>query len=386
MQGRLGEAIAAYEKIISINPNEANVYSNMGATLKSQGKYDEAISAYMKALAVNPDYFTAHYNLGIILQEQGQAEEALVSYNKAIELKPDFTDAYINLGTLLVKLGKVEEAIKTLKSVLKITPDHFVAKYNLSNALKQIGKFDEAGRYFVEFPSVSDQILKKFVTWHKDLGWCPPPGLRKTDINETSMSGHSFNKASTNYCIDYRGARIGFPFWDPKSTQKIALFGDSFCMSREVADNETIGWHLSERSKCAVENYGVGGYGLDQAFLRLKHVLSVKNKKEKLTDILLIITPYTLARAVSVYRHYLEPGNTLAVKPRAAISRDGSLFFVPSPLKKKTDLKSLSRFSDHFHKWDRHYKEKAWVVKNKVEYYASFWKLRKSYFLPFWQS
>ena len=53
---------------------------------------------------------------------------------------------------------------------------------------------------------------------------------------------------------------------------------------------------------------------------------------------------------------------------------------MPSPLKKKTDLKSLSRFSDHFHKWDRHYKEKAWVVKNKVEYYASFWETEKELF------
>ena len=115
-------------------------------------------------------------------------------------------------------------------------------------------------------------------------------------------------------------------------------------MSLEVNDSQTIGWHLSEESKCPVENYGVGGYGLDQAFLRLKHVISTKNNKKKFTNVILIITSYTIARAVSLYRHYLEPGNTLAVKPRAAISKKGSLFFVPSPLKEKADLKTLSFF------------------------------------------
>ena len=44
----LDEAIEAYKKSISLKPDFAEVYSNMGVTLKNQGKLEEAIEAYKK--------------------------------------------------------------------------------------------------------------------------------------------------------------------------------------------------------------------------------------------------------------------------------------------------------------------------------------------------
>ena len=40
------------------------LYNNMGNALKEQGKLEEAIEAYNKALAIKPDYADAHYNMG----------------------------------------------------------------------------------------------------------------------------------------------------------------------------------------------------------------------------------------------------------------------------------------------------------------------------------
>ena len=50
-----------------------DAYNNMGIALQDQGKLEEAIEAYNKALAIKPDYADAYNNMGNALQDQGQA-------------------------------------------------------------------------------------------------------------------------------------------------------------------------------------------------------------------------------------------------------------------------------------------------------------------------
>ena len=47
-----------------------------------------------------------------------------------------------------------------------------------------------------------------------------------------------------------------------------AAYGDSFTHSEEVQDGEAWPFVLSSLLKCKIENFGVGGYGQDQAYLR----------------------------------------------------------------------------------------------------------------------
>ena len=54
----------------------------MGIALQEQGNLEEAIEAYTKALSIKPDYADAYNNMGNALQEQGKLEEAIEAYNK----------------------------------------------------------------------------------------------------------------------------------------------------------------------------------------------------------------------------------------------------------------------------------------------------------------
>ena len=54
----------------------------MGVTIQEQGKLDEAIEAYNKALAIKPDYAEAYTNMGVTLQEQGKLDEAIEATTK----------------------------------------------------------------------------------------------------------------------------------------------------------------------------------------------------------------------------------------------------------------------------------------------------------------
>ena len=121
--GMLDEAIEAYKKTISLKPDYAEAYSNMGVTLRNQGKFAEAVDAYKKAISLKPNDADTYFNLGIVLKDQGKFAEAIDTYKKSISLKPDNAKAYNNMGTTLRDYGKLEEAIEAFNKALSIKPD-----------------------------------------------------------------------------------------------------------------------------------------------------------------------------------------------------------------------------------------------------------------------
>ena len=53
----------------------------MGIALKDQGKLEEAIGAYQKAISIKPKYAEAYNNMGIVLKDQGKLAEAIGGFS-----------------------------------------------------------------------------------------------------------------------------------------------------------------------------------------------------------------------------------------------------------------------------------------------------------------
>ena len=136
--GELDNALNAYEKAISIQPNFAEAYFNMGNVLQDQGKLKKAIGSFEKAVSINPNYAEAFNNMGVALQDQGKLEEAIDAYRKALSIKPDFSKAYNNLGVTLKNQNKLEEAVDAYEKALKIQPNYAEAYNNMGYALKNM--------------------------------------------------------------------------------------------------------------------------------------------------------------------------------------------------------------------------------------------------------
>ncbi len=81
------EALIAFDKVISLEPNYAEAYLNKGATLKELKRYDEALTLSEKALSINPNLAEAWVNRGIALKELKFHEEVVDSFENAFRLK-----------------------------------------------------------------------------------------------------------------------------------------------------------------------------------------------------------------------------------------------------------------------------------------------------------
>ena len=110
--GQLDQAVQAFEKMISINPNEASSYYNLGNVLQEQGKLKKAIEAYNKAIALKSDYAEAYNNIGLSLQELGNLDEAIDAYNKALNIKSDYAAPHHNMSLTLLAAKDFDQGFK----------------------------------------------------------------------------------------------------------------------------------------------------------------------------------------------------------------------------------------------------------------------------------
>ena len=157
--GRYEEAIAAYDAVLQIKPDDHEALYNKGVALGNLGRYEAAITAYYEsALAINPDDYEALNSKGFALvqwalqlRNDGREEEALAkllegiaAYDAALSIKPDKHEAVYNKGSALFNLGRYEEAIAAYDAALQIKPDDHEALNNKGVALGNLGRYEEA--------------------------------------------------------------------------------------------------------------------------------------------------------------------------------------------------------------------------------------------------
>ena len=74
--GQMTKTEQACRELLKPYPQALVAINVLGAALRGQGKLQEAVQAYDKAIQLNPDYAEAHSNLGVTLQELGKLEDA----------------------------------------------------------------------------------------------------------------------------------------------------------------------------------------------------------------------------------------------------------------------------------------------------------------------
>jgi tetratricopeptide (TPR) repeat protein len=132
--------IILYEHAIKVTSENAWAQNNLGYALVLQGKREEAIAHFQKAISIN-NPADAHYNLGTMLASQGKLDEAIYQFRESIRISPEYARAYNNLGNALLYQGRLDEAIASYREAMRLNPDYTMAQENLKNALAIQKKF-----------------------------------------------------------------------------------------------------------------------------------------------------------------------------------------------------------------------------------------------------
>ena len=180
---KFDQAAEAFEKSITLAPNQASAYYNLGNVYRERGQIKEALEAYTNALKLMPNHKDAYRNLAVLLEDQsklkaikqsdvielrhkkpstpekyaeqyvnaglelhqtGEFDDAIKVYREALKFSPENAEAYNMIAVAFKHQGLMEEAIDHYKKAISFKPDYSEAYHNMGIALKEQGKIDEA--------------------------------------------------------------------------------------------------------------------------------------------------------------------------------------------------------------------------------------------------
>ena len=146
---RLADAIAEFRAAVRLRPDSAVPHINLAGALAQSGQRAEAAAEYEAALRIQPDAAGArlrlarvkaeeHYQAGIALATADRPREAAAEFASALQFDPEYAEAHNNLGVVLSQIpGKESDAITHFREALRIRPDYEDARNNLQMALEE---------------------------------------------------------------------------------------------------------------------------------------------------------------------------------------------------------------------------------------------------------
>jgi len=128
MRDEYGRTMADYDKLIELDPDNADAYYERGDFYYEMDEYNKAIADYSKAIELDSGHALAYFNRAYAYGEIGEYNKAIADYSKAIELNPSDAQAYYNRGLDYHNKGEVPKAVSDLEKCIGLSTDAELTK------------------------------------------------------------------------------------------------------------------------------------------------------------------------------------------------------------------------------------------------------------------
>jgi len=135
----------------------ADGHNLQGVRLHQQGQYDAAMQRFQQAVTSNPENADAYYNMaatvhqmGVTRNDQNSLNQAETLYNQCLDLNDNHTDCYRGLAVLLAETGRSDRAFNLLKNWAIRSPHVADARIELARLYEEYGEVDTAKIHLAE--------------------------------------------------------------------------------------------------------------------------------------------------------------------------------------------------------------------------------------------
>jgi Flp pilus assembly protein TadD len=119
--------------MVALRPDHWTGHNRVAMAHFRSGRSEHAIAPWQRVLELTPDNAVALANLGAAQFQVGRLDEALACYTRAVAMSPTAT-ASAGAGTVLFFLGRHAEAVAMLERAVRLSPLDARAWGNLADA------------------------------------------------------------------------------------------------------------------------------------------------------------------------------------------------------------------------------------------------------------
>lgn len=143
-EGRLNEAIAAFDRAVQLRPDMLPLYLNYAAALAEAERFEGRRQLMRQAADYAPDDAQVQLELGLAEAARGDTARAEDALRRAIALEKGFTRAFVELGLLLENLNRVDDLAALIEEARRRAPDAPEIAFLDAWLLRRRGRLDEA--------------------------------------------------------------------------------------------------------------------------------------------------------------------------------------------------------------------------------------------------
>ncbi len=144
LEGRDGDAIVWYERVVRASPDYAEARKRLGVVLARANRPRDAVTQLEEALRIQPRDVEVMTALASALMRIGETGRALDVYRQALRLDPAHAEAHSLLGLALAQRGDLVGALEHLTRAVEIAPRFAQARQNLAMTRYLRGEYAEA--------------------------------------------------------------------------------------------------------------------------------------------------------------------------------------------------------------------------------------------------
>ncbi|HEU5199221.1 MAG TPA: tetratricopeptide repeat protein, partial [Ktedonobacterales bacterium] len=108
---RFGDALAAYEAALALDPTLGPAYFGRGEALRLLNRPAEALPAFERAIQLSPQDAAPYRHAGYVLNTLKRSSEAFSALEQALRLDPTQAGAYVGIGEALQGMQRPAEAL-----------------------------------------------------------------------------------------------------------------------------------------------------------------------------------------------------------------------------------------------------------------------------------
>jgi Flp pilus assembly protein TadD len=143
LHGRYESALAAYDKVLKINPESLSALLGKAIALHKLRRVSEARTYYQRVLALDPANREALTNMTAIVA----AQEPVVALRELRDMQkanPDFSPIPAQIASIDIQAGDIRDAMTAFNRAIQLSPENGLYRLNLAILQDRAGMAREA--------------------------------------------------------------------------------------------------------------------------------------------------------------------------------------------------------------------------------------------------